>query len=224
MSPVSYSVRFSVGGLLAFVVAFAAPPVPVAAGPSDPLLADGQGAGPPEIVPGHKEEVGDAPGSAPARVPAAPGATRSTWTRGPYTSVQVNVDALGNNIPGDAANEPSIAVDPTAPGRLVIGWRQFDTVASNFRQAGWAYSHDGGHTWTFPGVLEPGEFSSDPVLTDISTSTACNRTVGARRGPATSTNRSTGELRGRRNAMPAGVTRSGWSSIRPRGSVAVMSI
>ena len=164
MSPVSYSVRFSVGGLLAFVVAFAAPPVPVAAGPSDPLLADGQGAGPPEIVPGHKEEVGDAPGSAPARVPAAPGATRSTWTRGPYTSVQVNVDALGNNIPGDAANEPSIAVDPTAPGRLVIGWRQFDTVASNFRQAGWAYSHDGGHTWTFPGVLEPGEFSSDPVL------------------------------------------------------------
>ena len=78
--------------------------------------------------------------------------------------VQVNVDALGNNIPGDAANEPSIAVDPTAPNRITIGWRQFDSVKSNFRQAGWGYSHDGGRTWTFPGVLEPGVFRSDPVL------------------------------------------------------------
>ena len=78
--------------------------------------------------------------------------------------VQVNVDALGNNILGDAANEPSIAVDPTAPNRITIGWRQFDTVMSNFRQAGWGYSHDGGRTWTFPGVLEPGVFRSDPVL------------------------------------------------------------
>jgi hypothetical protein len=80
------------------------------------------------------------------------------------SGVQVNVDALGGNIPGDAANEPSIAVDPTAPNRIVIGWRQFDTTKSNFRQAGWAYSHDGGRTWTFPGVLEPGVFRSDPVL------------------------------------------------------------
>src|SRR5882672_4161355 len=32
---------------------------------------------------------------------------------GPFTSFQVNVDAQGNNIVGDAANEPSIAVDPT---------------------------------------------------------------------------------------------------------------
>ncbi|MGD8376661.1 MAG: sialidase family protein [Acidobacteriota bacterium] len=84
--------------------------------------------------------------------------------RGNHVSVQVNVDALGNNILGDAANEPSIAMDPTDPGNLVIGWRQFDTVASNFRQAGWAYSHDGGATWTFPGVLQPGQFRSDPVL------------------------------------------------------------
>jgi hypothetical protein len=78
--------------------------------------------------------------------------------------VQVNTDDLGNNIPGDAANEPSIAVDPTAPNRIVIGWRQFDNVQSNFRQAGWAYSHDGGRAWTFPGVIEPGIFRSDPVL------------------------------------------------------------
>jgi hypothetical protein len=78
--------------------------------------------------------------------------------------VQANVDADGGNIGGDAANEPSIAVDPTAPNRIVIGWRQFDTIQSNFRQAGWAWSHDGGRTWTFPGVIQPGVFLSDPVL------------------------------------------------------------
>jgi hypothetical protein len=83
---------------------------------------------------------------------------------GGFTSVQVNVDDFGNNIPGDAANEPSIAIDPTDPNNIVIGWRQFDTISSSFRQAGYAYSHDGGRTWTFPGVLDPGQFRSDPVL------------------------------------------------------------
>lgn len=77
---------------------------------------------------------------------------------------QVNVDANGLDIIGDAGNEPSIAVDPTNPNRIVIGWRQFDTVTSNFRQAGYGYSLDGGLTWTFPGVLNPGVFRSDPVL------------------------------------------------------------
>ena len=86
------------------------------------------------------------------------------WTRGTFQSVQVNVDSQGNNILGDAANEPSIAIDPTDPNKIVIGWRQFDSVESGFRQAGWAYSHDAGQTWTFAGVLEPGVFSSDPVL------------------------------------------------------------
>ena len=84
--------------------------------------------------------------------------------RNGHESVQVNVDAKGNNIIDDAANEPSIAVDPVNPERLVIGWRQFDTIASSFRQAGWTYSTDAGQTWTFPGVLEPGVFGSDPAL------------------------------------------------------------
>ncbi|MCH8822916.1 MAG: exo-alpha-sialidase [Planctomycetes bacterium] len=79
-------------------------------------------------------------------------------------SVQVNTDSKGNNFLNDAANEPSIAVDPTAPNRMAIGWRQFDNTQSNFRQAGWAYSNDGGRTWTFPGVIEPGVFRTDPVL------------------------------------------------------------
>jgi hypothetical protein len=85
-------------------------------------------------------------------------------TRNGYVSVQVNVDANGENIIGDAANEPSIAVDPTEGSRMAIGWRQFDTIISDFRQAGWGYSNDGGNTWTFPGVIEPGVFRSDPVL------------------------------------------------------------
>ncbi len=79
-------------------------------------------------------------------------------------TVQVNVDANGNNIVGDAANEPSIAVDPTDLECMVIGWRQFDTIASNFRQAGFGYTNDGGQTWIFPGVIDPGVFRSDPVL------------------------------------------------------------
>lgn len=41
-----------------------------------------------------------------------------------------------------------IAVDPLDGDTLVIGWRQFDNVSSNFRQAGWAYSRDGGPTWS----------------------------------------------------------------------------
>ncbi|RMG43521.1 MAG: exo-alpha-sialidase [Acidobacteria bacterium] len=105
----------------------------------------------------------------PPETPPPPRSERTTSaaaqvTRGNFTSVQVNVDAAGNNIVGDAANEPSIAIDPTDPNNIVIGWRQFDDVGSSFRQAGYAYSHDGGKTWTFPGVLEPGQFRSDPVL------------------------------------------------------------
>jgi len=54
-----------------------------------------------------------------------------------FTSYQVNVDANGHNILGDAANEPSIAVDPTNLSKMTIGWRQFNSVTSNFRQGGW---------------------------------------------------------------------------------------
>lgn len=99
-------------------------------------------------------------------IPHTPGAgvRGGPVTFGPFVVVQVNIDSLGANIPGDAANEPSIAVDPTNPMRMAIGWRQFDTVTSNFRQAGVAYSTNGGSSWTFPGVLDPGQFRSDPVL------------------------------------------------------------
>ncbi|PWU14340.1 MAG: hypothetical protein C5B50_17320 [Verrucomicrobia bacterium] len=80
------------------------------------------------------------------------------------TSFQVNVGANGQNIVGDAANEPSICMDPNNPNRIAIGWRQFDTTNSNFRQAGVAYTTNGGLSWTYPGNLEAGTFRSDPVL------------------------------------------------------------
>ncbi len=83
---------------------------------------------------------------------------------GAFTSVQVNVDRNGNNITGDAANEPSLAVDPTNHNRMSVGWRQFNSVGSNFRQAGYAYTNDAGASWTFPGVLENNVFRTDPVL------------------------------------------------------------
>lgn len=81
-----------------------------------------------------------------------------------FFTTQVNVDANGMNIVGDAANEPSIGIDPKNPERMVIGWRQFDNVNNSFRQAGYGYSTNGGNSWTFPGVIDPGIFRSDPVL------------------------------------------------------------
>jgi hypothetical protein len=80
------------------------------------------------------------------------------------TSFQVNVNGSGQNIVGDAANEPSMCLDPNNPDRIAIGWRQFDNTNSNFRQSGVAYTTDGGLDWTFPGNLEPGVFRSDPAL------------------------------------------------------------
>ena len=82
---------------------------------------------------------------------------------GLFTSFQVNVDSDGNNILGDAANESSISVDPTNHNKMTVGWRQFDSVQSDFRQAGYGYTTDGGTTWTFPGVLQDQVFRSDPV-------------------------------------------------------------
>ena len=111
---------------------------------------------------GHLERMEDPPALiVPKRIEVSP-ALVSPF--GPYTSYQVNVDANGNNIIGDAANEPSICVDPTNPNRMAIGWRQFNSVSSNFRQAGWAHTSDGGVHWHFPGVLQPNVFRSDPVL------------------------------------------------------------
>lgn len=122
------------------------------------LLAATAAASEPEA---HQERPDDPPGLPAAAMnvltPAA------TITFGRFTHVQANVSASGANIVGDAANEPSIAVDPTDPSKIAIGWRQFDTIASNFREAGYGYSSDGGFSWT-TGEIESGVFRSDPVL------------------------------------------------------------
>jgi hypothetical protein len=106
-------------------------------------------------------EVPDQPYMPPQARPHIPAPSIKTAT---FTMVQVNVDANGQNIPGDAANEPSMIIDPLNPLHILIGWRQFDNVNSNFRQAGYAYSTDGGLSWTFPGSINAGIFRSDPVL------------------------------------------------------------
>jgi len=112
--------------------------------------------------PAPLERPGDPPPESPVQTP---GRRRvRPFVHGRFVTVQVNVDVQGLNIVGDAANEPSIAVDPLQPARMAIGWRQFDTIASNFRQAGVAYTADGGQHWISAGPLQAGTFRSDPVL------------------------------------------------------------
>jgi hypothetical protein len=105
-------------------------------------------------------EFYDNPPAPPRKIETSP---RMISQFGPFVSFQANVDANGNNIIGDAANECSISVDPTDGNKMTIAWRQFNSVLSNFRQGGWGYTTDGGVHWTFPGVLENNVFRSDPV-------------------------------------------------------------
>jgi hypothetical protein len=79
------------------------------------------------------------------------------------TSFQVNI-SNGQNILGDAANEASMCMDPSNPNLIAIAWRQFNSTNSDFRQAGYAFSSDGGRVWTFGGTLQTNVFRSDPVL------------------------------------------------------------
>ena len=102
----------------------------------------------------------DNPPAPPRKMETSP---RMISQYGVFISYQVNVDANGNNIVGDAANECAISVDPTNGNKMTIAWRQFNDVTSNFRQGGWGYTTDAGMHWTFPGVLQNNVFRSDPV-------------------------------------------------------------
>jgi hypothetical protein len=119
-----------------------------------------------QLAPVHRmpfaehDERYDNPPAPPRKVETSP---RMISQFGVFTSYQVNVNANHQNIIGDAANECVIAVDPTNPNKMTVGWRQFNDVTSNFRQGGWGYTTDAGLTWTFPGVLENNVFRSDPV-------------------------------------------------------------
>ncbi len=105
-------------------------------------------------------ETYDNPPAAPRVIETSP---RMISQFASFTSFQVNVNASGQNIVGDAANECSISVNPIDGSKKTIAWRQFNDVTSNFRQGGWGYTTNGGATWTFPGVLENDVFRSDPV-------------------------------------------------------------
>src|SRR6185436_5955340 len=46
---------------------------------------------------------------------------------------------------------------------MAIGWRQFANANSNFREAGYGFTINGGLTWT-ANKFQAGTFRSDPVL------------------------------------------------------------
>ncbi len=123
-------------------------------------LASGQLAPTSRAPRGEPLETYDNPPAAPHLMQTSP---RMISQFASFTSIQVNVNAFGQNIIGDAANECSISVNPVDRNKKTIAWRQFNDVSSNFRQGGWGYTSNGGTTWTFPGVLESGVFRSDPV-------------------------------------------------------------
>src|SRR3989440_4599123 len=122
--------------------------------------ASGQSAAPKALPSEALEKYGDPPsfifanGISPATISP----------HGGFTSYQVNVNANGQNITGDAANEPSISVDPTNRNKMGIGWRQFDSVSSNFRQAGWGFTSNGGVSWPFPDALVNNVVRGAPLL------------------------------------------------------------
>jgi len=132
---------------------------------------------------GHQEQPVPAPSTDANASSARATSIAAVISLGRFTSVQVNVNGAGANIVGDAANEPSIAVDPTDHNRMAIGWRQFDTILNSFRESGVAYSIDGGQTWTFPGVIRPNEFASDPVLNSDADGTFYYLSLQPNRGP-----------------------------------------
>src|SRR5256714_10633447 len=101
----------------------------------------------------------DNPPAPPRKVETSP---RMISRFGPFTSHQVNVDARGNNIVGDAANECAISVDPTNPSRMAIGWRQFEHVSSNFRLPGFGHTTHGELNWLSPVGCHPCFCRSDP--------------------------------------------------------------
>src|SRR5437762_1534939 len=92
---------------------------------------------------------------------------------GVFTSYQTNVDASGNNILGDAANEPAIAVDPTDGDKQ---WFTIDTTGGTghgFLYQFWTEffacdfgafnrSLDSGVTWQSP--ISPSNFTDTGAL------------------------------------------------------------
>ena len=68
---------------------------------------------PPSDAPGHREDPVPPPKTPPPARDQRATESVENVTRGNFESIQVNVDGTGANIIGDAANEPSMAIDPS---------------------------------------------------------------------------------------------------------------
>jgi Neuraminidase (sialidase) len=86
-------------------------------------------------------------------------ATPSGGADAQWVNLQLNRDATTQ-----VQNEEQIAINPTNPDNMVAVWRDFRT---GVRRVGWAYTFDGGETWTEGGLItEPKyPFQSDPGVT-----------------------------------------------------------
>lgn len=76
-----------------------------------------------------------------------------------WINVQLNRDATSQ-----LQNEEQIAINPTDPDNMVAVWRDFRL---GYRKVGWAYTFDGGETWTEGGLIPETHYAqqSDPGIT-----------------------------------------------------------
>jgi hypothetical protein len=76
-----------------------------------------------------------------------------------WGNLQLNQDATT-----ELQNEEQIAINPTDPDNMVAVWRDFRL---GFRQVGWAYTFDGGVSWTEGGLIDEPNYpwQSDPGVT-----------------------------------------------------------
>src|SRR4029079_1133913 len=94
-------------------------------------LASGQLAPISRVTRSEPLEKYDNPPAAPRKIETSP---RMISQFASFTSIQVNVNASGQNIIGDAANECALSVNPVDGSKMTVAWRQFNDVTSNFRQ------------------------------------------------------------------------------------------
>lgn len=97
------------------------------------------------------------------RAPLSQSQIVSSAATGLVRAAQINIDTQQMNIIGDAANQPTIAIDPRAPGRMTVAFRRFPNIASNVAQASGAWSNDAGRSW-HPFDLDPGVTRTNPLV------------------------------------------------------------
>ncbi len=76
-----------------------------------------------------------------------------------WINIRLNQDATTQ-----LQNEEQIAINPTDPDNMVAVWRDFRL---GYRRVGWAYTFDGGETWTEGGLISEPTYpqQSDPGIT-----------------------------------------------------------